>query len=126
MAPITTLKNWFRKDLRYANWDRDVEILKDTETECSIRVYTDTHSYRIGAMVREDGTGYLGCEASTRKPRAGEDHTRGNDLPDGLFTRANWQSILGSIVGYELMKIHREVPKPGLVSEAAEHTSHSA
>jgi len=104
-APINTLKQWFQEDLRYANWNRDVEILKDTETECSIRIYTETHKYHIGA--KNGPLGYMGCEATTRKPRAGEDHTRGNDLPDGHFTRENWSSIIASIVGYELVRVHR-------------------
>ena len=46
---------------------------------------------------------YLGCTASTRKPRAGEDWDRGNDLPDGPFNRRTWIKILNGIVKYELV-----------------------
>jgi hypothetical protein len=76
-----------------------------------IRLYTETNCYAIVAKDRGDPVGelknaYLGCIASTRKPRAGEDWTRGNDLPDGPFSEETWRKILGAIVGYELVKVH--------------------
>jgi hypothetical protein len=53
----------------------------------------------------------LGCGASTRKPRSGEDWTRRNDLPDGPFNEKTWRNILGAIVGYELVKIQNQENK---------------
>ncbi len=75
-----------------------------------LRLFTDTNEYKIIAIPKDkDYEGYLGCIASSRKPRAGETWTRGNDLPDGYFCYETWVRILGGIVGYELVKIHKPV-----------------
>jgi len=70
-----------------------------------IILFTNDHYYHIFAGLPKDGkkTGYLGCTAHTRKPRAGERWTRGNDLPDGSLTKDTWDSIVRKIVGYELV-----------------------
>ena len=76
-------------------------------------MYTDTNVYSINAISRiESGIKYtyLGCIASARKPRAGEDHTRGNDLPDGKLNENTWRQILAAIVGYELVDIKSKKP----------------
>ena len=65
-----------------------------------VRIFTKEHIYQIGA--RET---YLGCIASVRKPRAGEDWTRGSDLPDGKFSKPTWEKIKSGIVRYELVKV---------------------
>ena len=67
--------------------------------------YTQEHRYTITAVDRPKDSGYLGCQVSCRKPRAGEDWTRGNDLPDGPFTKETWNTIVYSIVNYELVKL---------------------
>jgi len=55
---------------------------------------------------------YLGCAAGTRKPRAGEDWTRGNDLSDGAFTYKTWRKIKNDIIAHELVKVaKREISK---------------
>lgn len=107
MVSALDVKNWFERDIRYANWNRDVEVITESDVSLEFRVYTDTNCYRVSAKVREDGTGYLGCIASARKPRAGEDWTRGNDLPDGPLSEETWRNILAAIVGYELVSIAR-------------------
>lgn len=53
--------------------------------------------------------GGLGCTASSRKPRAGEDWHRGSDLADGPLSEDTWRRILADIVSYEMVKVH--VPK---------------
>lgn len=58
------------------------------------------------AVTKLDG-GYLGCTSSCRKPRAGEDWHRGSDLSDGLLTEDTWRSILGDIISYEMVRVHR-------------------
>ena len=55
------------------------------------------------ARHRPDDDGYLGCQVTARKARAGEDWNRGNDLPDGPFTEETWRQILNSIINYELV-----------------------
>ena len=52
---------------------------------------------------------YIGCTVQARKPRAGENWTRGNDLPDGKYSYETWTKIKHGILAYELVKV---VPKP--------------
>lgn len=54
--------------------------------------------------------GYLGCIASSRKPRAGEEHVRGRDLVDGPLSPETWHSILADIVSYEMVRVHAQPP----------------
>lgn len=135
MATIEDFKSWYKRDLsRYGGWDRHVEVVEETESRLRVRIYTDVHSFSIsagnpemrrypvgdfppsdaGASVQDIGPteermsdGYLGCIASCRKPRAGEDWHRGSDLHDGPLTEETWHRILADIVGYELVHIHR-------------------
>jgi hypothetical protein len=68
--------------------------------------------YTVQEAEYRPGPGYLGCTASTRKPRAGEDWPRGNDLADGPLSEETWHSILADIVGYELVRVHRRQQPP--------------
>jgi hypothetical protein len=72
------------------------------------RIYTDTNRYSISASDRGGIAtfGYLGCIALARKPRAGEDWQRGNDLADGPLTPETWHKILADVVSYEMVKVH--------------------
>lgn len=78
-----------------------------------IKIYTETNSYNILAICKpENNRSYLGCGASSRKPRAGEKWFRGNDLPDGKLTYQTWYKILIGIISYEMVKIHKiKIPK---------------
>jgi len=67
-------------------------------------IYTDTYKYNIYCVDNKEG-GYLGCVMSRRKPNAGEDWTRGRDLPDGKFNRKTWERIKNAIIQIELVKI---------------------
>jgi len=116
MADVKDLMKWFDRDVRYARWGENVEVVENwtrgegdhEEYYFSIRLYTDINSYRISACTGpQPGRTYLGCIASSRKPRAGEDWNRGNDLLDGPLTEETWHGILADIVGYELVKVHR-------------------
>ena len=111
---IEQLQQWF--DIPYLIWTRDIEIVSqgfsDGEESANVRLYTDNNVYTITAKV--GATSYLGCGASARKPRAGEDWTRGNDLPDGKFCKETFDAILAGIVGFETVKVHRLIPhEPG-------------
>ena len=82
----------------------------------TVTIYTNTNHYAIRYRLPTDtSTGYLGCIASSRMPRAGEDWTRGRDLHDGPFSRETWRGILADIVSYEMVKVH----KPGNPTVAA-------
>jgi hypothetical protein len=92
---------------RWGKWEYFVHVIKDgkedEEPTFRFKIYTSEHSYCIVAI--ESKRTYLGCIATTRKPRAGEEHYRGNDLPDGKLTRKTWDAIKTAIIGYELEKI---------------------
>lgn len=99
------------------------EPLRDNHLH--VILFTNDHLYYISAgLPRESGgTGYLGCIADTRKPRAGETWTRGNDLPDGPLTKETWDSIVRKIVGYELVakvKPQKEMVCTGIPEEMTE------
>ena len=88
------------------------------EIKRKVCFYTADHQYFINAIERFDGdaNSYLGCQVSTRKPRAGEDWTRGNDLPDGPFEKDTWDKILNAIVCYEVVKLSK-FQKPDEIPE---------
>jgi len=80
--------------------------IADFRTKFTCKTYTHDCCYSIVAIDRDDG-GYLGCVASMRKPYAGEDHTRSNDLINGPLTRQTWEAIKDAILAHELVKIVR-------------------
>jgi hypothetical protein len=75
------------------------------EWKIKFSIFTNEHRYHIVAIDRRSDNGYLGCQASTRKYRAGEDNLRGNDLPDGPFNLHTWNRILNAIIRYELVQL---------------------
>jgi hypothetical protein len=112
-----------RKDLaRYGGRDGIQEVAHPCggggETYKRWHIFTDTNRYSINVHVHADGRGYLGCLASCRKPRAGEDWHRGSDLADGPLSMGTWHRILADIVSYEMVKVHD--PKKALADAAIE------
>jgi len=91
----------------------------DGEVSWQFCFYTDEHKYSITAIDREGDKGYLGCTASTRKARAGEDWTRGNDLPDGPFNKKTWDKIILGILRYEIMKLSAYKRPEGIPEDIA-------
>lgn len=88
--------NLYTKEYRYRITCRPFSVMKE--------------EYRNGKKIAAQNSGtYLGATVSTRKPRAGEDWNRGNDLPDGEYSRETWDKIKNAIIAYELVKVH--VPK---------------
>ena len=75
----------------------------------SLYLYTERNRYCIRVRPPEDDEGYLGATVTCRKPRAGEDWHRGNDLSDGPFCEKTWLSVLADIVAYECVKLHRPI-----------------
>lgn len=75
-----------------------------------IFLYTDSNGYSIRIKPKtKDYDGYLSCVAISRKPRTGEDWNRGNDLPDGPYSKETWTRIVRAILGYELVAIKRPI-----------------
>lgn len=113
MATTSNVIDWMNRDFRFGKKEGTVEIVEHGYDpirgvdSIKIRIYTDTNRYSIVAHEgNADKQSYLGCVASSRKPRAGEDWTRGRDLADGPLTEETWRKILADIVSYELVKIH--------------------
>lgn len=81
------------------------------EVRVRLRLFSERYSYGVSVCVPADGSrpeepfGYLGCVASNRKPRAGEDWTRGRDLADGPYCEKTWHNILADIVAFELVRL---------------------
>lgn len=109
MNTLRDLQKWTNNIGKFASEATNVEIIDGSFTEDRIHfyIYTNEHQYSITANVEEGGRSYLGCISSNRKPRAGEDWTRGNDLADGDLSLETWNRILGDIVSYELVNVHR-------------------
>lgn len=106
------IKGWLKEICRGNRLDPFLEIETDEgegngeygEYKFKGHLYTYEHKYTIVAIDRND-SGYLGCVVSTRKPRAGEDWTRGNDLPDGSYSYETWLKIKNAIIAYELVPL---------------------
>ena len=110
---------WLKEIVRYGNVDSQVLIYRSLNNRSNITeddkeklrfncvLYTDTHKYSISGYqpTEKNPDGYLGCVASTRKPRVGEDWNRGNDLPDGKYSRKTFDKIVRGIVAYELKSL---------------------
>jgi len=103
---------WLKSMVRYGNVDSQVLIFwkinhDGDENRFNVRFYTDTHIYSISGYEPIDSNpkGYLGCTSSTRKARVGEDWNRGNDLPDGGYSKETFDKIVRGIVAYELKSL---------------------
>ena len=75
----------------------------------NFNVFTETHRYSISGVWKEYHPQYLGCIASTRMPRVGEDWTRGNDLLDGYFCKETWEHIKNAIIRYEMKALSKYI-----------------
>jgi len=110
---------WLKEIVRYGNVDSQVLIYWVLNNRSNITeedkekarfncvFYTDTHKYSITGYepTEMNPNGYLGCTSSTRKSRVGEDWHRGNDLPDGSYSRKTFDKIVRGIVAYELKSL---------------------
>ena len=104
---------------KYHKIDNYIEVAEEGKEDYDykrVQIYTNEHTYSIVAHLpipnkkRADGSpdhGYLGCIMSNRKPRPGEDWTRGIDLADGPYSEKTWHEILGDIIGMELERISK-------------------
>lgn len=98
-------------DCKFFGRGQKALVVQDDAERFTIRIYTSRHVYSITATgdAYPDGSGYLGCTAATRMARPGETWTRGNDLPDGEFSKETLHCILCSIVFYEAREVVKEV-----------------
>lgn len=90
----------------------DCSYIDTDNGRITFKLFTDRNKYAISVVPPvDDYLGHLGCVGDSRKPRAGETWTRGNDLPDGPMTRGTFDKIIRAIVGYELVDIKYPVSK---------------
>jgi len=117
---IDGFDKWLEKLIFPREVDDFIEVLYDggrgdedgkVEMKKKIMFYTDNNKYSIVAIDRGEDAGYLGCQVSSRKPRAGEDWDRGNDLPDGLFNKKTLEQIKNAIIAYELVELSVKKPQ---------------
>jgi len=106
MATIEDFMSWIERDItRFSPSDNHMIFsgsVGDESASAGVDIYTDNNRYRILA---DEKSGYLGCSAKSRKPRAGEDWQRGSDLADGPLDESTWRRILGDIVSYEMVRV---------------------
>lgn len=116
MKLLQTLQNFYEQTLeKYAPWDDSVQIQKlkeheDGTEEVRLRFYTYLNEYGIVAKEGPDSN-YLGSFVTARKAKAGEDHKRGRDLPDGSMSVDTWMNIICAILSYEVGPLYKR-PKP--------------
>ncbi len=112
MATIEDLKGWFARDIKFAEWDENVELDESDPNSAVIRFYTATNEYALKIVPREEGIPRLNCTVRSRKPRAGMPAAsprplmRNPQFPNRLNERT-WKRLLGAIVGFELVRVHR-------------------
>ena len=107
------LENWFNEITFGDNKNIDFYIKKTPEGEegperSDFKFYTNNYVYSITAIEKPPNSkrrSYFGCTMSCRKPKAGEDWVRGNDLPDGLLNKSTWNKIKNAIIRNELVKL---------------------
>jgi len=110
---------------KFSNFEKQIDVQtkfdihsdEDEEKIFAVDIYTDRHKYNIKAVERKNGKSYLGCIADSRKPNAGEKHTRGNDLADGTLSLETWYKILGDIVSYELVPLFKQEQQQTIEAE---------
>ena len=112
MATVEELKGWFERDLKSASWDENVEVDDSDPNNVTIRLYTQTNEYTLKVVPRDEGIPRLNCTVRPRKPRAGlpaaapRPLLRNPQFPNRLNERT-WRRLLGAIVGFELVRVHR-------------------
>ena len=124
-AQFPEFYDWLKEIVRYGN---KVEQFVLPNYKNGVRVEIYTHNYCYSIRVKESAPNndasennnyrYMGCVVTARKPRAGEDWNRGNDLPDGKYCKETWDRIKNAIIAYELVKIIK--PKREVSNETLE------
>ncbi len=110
MATIEDLKSWIERDITRFSPSENHTQEKTLENGTRFLIFTNENRYSLYAK-----DGHLGCQGRSRKPRAGEDWSRGNDLADGPLSEETWRKILGDIISYEMVKIHNDHMHPSQV-----------
>jgi len=106
------LYKWLKELSRYRKLEDYIYISDYKKGEIRVKIFTKDHCYTIVAILPSEKRleGYFGTYANCRKARAGEDWTRGSDLPDGEYKRETWERFIAAMVSYEMVKVVRNSP----------------
>lgn len=106
---VTDLLSWIRRDFYRYSGEEHVDVLpaKASDSGLVVKLYTDVNVYTLTARDGGSDGGYLGAVGGSRKPRAGETWTRGNDLSDGPLSEETWSRIKNDIISFELVRLRR-------------------
>ena len=112
LKEFTELYDWLKELSLYRKIEDSIYIHDYKKGEIRLRIFTKDHYYTIVAKIptEERPSGYLGTYGQVRKARAGEDWTRGSDLPDGSYSRETWDNFKNALISYELVKVVRHSP----------------
>lgn len=104
------IHQWLSLGKFFSYKDKEYIKIEEEKNIVTCRIYTNTNRYTITALIDfDDNRSYLGCTATGRKPRAGEDWNRGNDLHDGSFSKDTFDQIIYDILSYELVDIKKSI-----------------
>ncbi len=106
------LYDWLKELGRFRKLEDYIYISDHKKDEIRLKIFTKEHSYMIVVQLpsEENPKGYLGTYSQCRKPRAGEEWTRGNDLPDGIYSKETWNNFKNCLIAHELVKVVRNSP----------------
>ena len=118
------LKQWVAEIVPYGNVEKFARFTSEADsangcTRVRATICTQAHTYSIYATPT-----YLGCGARSRVVRPGEDWLRGNDLPDGQFSRETWDRIVAAMTRYELVALDPILPPNSVPTPAGARDSH--
>lgn len=77
--------------------------------QINFKLFTENNYYVISANWKEYTPNYLGCIVESRKSRAGENWSRGDDMHDGHFCRETWNKIKDDIIGREMKGVAKYI-----------------
>lgn len=102
----TQILAWLRRDFFRFAGDEHLDVIESSDSRCRLKLYSDVNQYSLHVTVDGDTT-YLGASGASRKPRAGESHTRGSDLSSGTLSEETWDRIKNDIISFELVRIRK-------------------
>ena len=109
------LHKWLEELSWYKKLEDYIYISNYKKGEIQLKIFTKNYYYTIVAKLpkKEKPYGYLGTYGNCRKPRAGEEWTRGNDLSDGEYSRDTWEAFKNNLIFFELVRVVRNSPNKG-------------
>jgi len=116
------LIGYLREIVRWDSLEKFVLWREIDKNKVRAKLFTKDNCYSIVAIGKDrpEKGSYMGCQVSIRKPRAGEDWIRGNDLADGDFSHETWEKIKNDIIAFELVRVSQGVRKSKVIEKTDE------